>query len=84
MGGRWPAFARADAAGGLGFGMMAFYGATLRSGVEIVSDAVHLRDRLRGVDLCITVDQEASVFHQLFTQLREGMAANGYTPEEKQ
>ena len=44
----------AGAAGGLGFGLLAFFGATLRSGVEIVSDAVNLRERLRGVDLCIT------------------------------
>ena len=44
----------AGAAGGLGFGMMAYFGATLRPGVEIVIEATHLRDRLRGVDLCIT------------------------------
>jgi glycerate 2-kinase len=44
----------AGAAGGLGFGMMAYYGATLRRGVEIVADAVKLRERLRGGSLCIT------------------------------
>lgn len=44
----------AGAAGGLGFGMLAFFGATLRSGVDIVLDAVKLRDRLRGADLCLT------------------------------
>jgi glycerate kinase len=44
----------AGAAGGLGFAMLAFFGATLRPGFDIVADAVHLRDRLRGVDLCIT------------------------------
>jgi glycerate kinase len=44
----------AGAAGGLGFGMMAFYGASLRRGVEIVAEAVRLRERLRGADLCIT------------------------------
>jgi len=44
----------AGAAGGLGFGMLAFFGATLRSGVDIVLDAVNLRDRLAGADLCIT------------------------------
>jgi glycerate 2-kinase len=42
------------AAGGLGFGMMAFFGATLRPGVEIVMDAVDLRGRLYGADWCIT------------------------------
>ena len=44
----------AGAAGGLGFGLLAFFGATLRPGVEIVMDAVGLRDRLAGADLCIT------------------------------
>ena len=42
------------AAGGLGFGMLAFHGATLRPGIEIVIEATRLRERLRGVDLCIT------------------------------
>jgi glycerate kinase len=44
----------AGAAGGLGFGMMAFFGATLRSGVEIVMEAIRLRQRLEGADLCLT------------------------------
>ena len=44
----------AGAAGGLGFGMMAFFGARLLPGIEIVMDALHLRERLRGADLCIT------------------------------
>jgi glycerate kinase len=44
----------AGAAGGLGFAMLAFFGATLRSGIDIVSDAVGLRRRLEGADLCIT------------------------------
>ena len=44
----------AGAAGGLGFGMVAFFRAALRPGVDIVIDAVNLRQRLRGADLCIT------------------------------
>lgn len=44
----------AGAAGGLGFGMLAFFGATLRPGFDIVADATRLRDRLRGADLCLT------------------------------
>jgi glycerate kinase len=47
----------AGAAGGLGFGMLAYFGATLRSGVDIVLDAVRLRERLAGpprADLCLT------------------------------
>ena len=44
----------AGAAGGLGFAMLAFFGATLRPGFEIIADAVKLRERLRGADLCLT------------------------------
>jgi glycerate kinase len=34
--------------------MLAFFGATLRGGFDIIADAVRLRDRLRGADLCLT------------------------------
>jgi glycerate 2-kinase len=44
----------AGAAGGLGFGMLAFFHATLRPGVEIVIEATNLRQRLQTADLCIT------------------------------
>jgi glycerate kinase len=44
----------AGAAGGLGFGMMAFFSAIMRPGIQIVLDATNLRERLRGADLCIT------------------------------
>ncbi|MGD0541373.1 MAG: glycerate kinase [Tepidisphaeraceae bacterium] len=44
----------AGAAGGLGFAMAAFFGATLNSGVEIVMDAVRLCDRLASADLCLS------------------------------
>jgi glycerate kinase len=44
----------AGAAGGMGFAMIAFFGATLRPGIEIVIEATRLRERLRGADLCLT------------------------------
>jgi len=44
----------AGAAGGLGAGLLAFCGAAIRPGVEIVIDAVRLRERLIGADLLIT------------------------------
>ena len=44
----------AGAAGGLGFGMLAFFNATLKPGVDIVIEATGLRQRLAGADLCIT------------------------------
>jgi len=43
----------AGAAGGLGAGLMAFLGARLRSGVELVIQAVGLEERLRGADLVL-------------------------------
>lgn len=42
------------AAGGLGFGLMAFCGGELKSGIEIVLDLVDFDNRLEGVDLVIT------------------------------
>ncbi len=42
------------AAGGLGAGLMAFLGAELRPGIDIVIDSVKLRRRLKGCDLVIT------------------------------
>jgi glycerate kinase len=44
----------AGAAGGLGGGLMAFLGAKLRPGVEVVMEAVHLRERLRGATVAVT------------------------------
>ena len=44
----------AGAAGGLGFGLMAFLNARLQPGFEIVAEAVGLRERLAGADLVIT------------------------------
>jgi glycerate 2-kinase len=44
----------AGAAGGLGFGMMAFFGAKLRSGVDLIADQVKLKDRIAGASLCFT------------------------------
>jgi glycerate kinase len=44
----------AGAAGGLGFGLMAFCGARLHPGVEVVIDAVGLVERIARADLVVT------------------------------
>ena len=44
----------AGAAGGLGFGLMAFAGAKSRSGFEVFAEAVNLEKRIRQSDLVIT------------------------------
>jgi glycerate kinase len=46
----------AGAAGGLGFGLLAWFGAKLVSGIDLVLEATKLRDRLHGADLCITAE----------------------------
>ncbi len=42
------------AAGGLGFGLMAFGSAKIRSGFDIVADAIGLEEKLRRADVLIT------------------------------
>ena len=44
----------AGAAGGLGFGLLAFAGGRLRRGVEVVMEAVGFSERLRGASFVIT------------------------------
>jgi glycerate kinase len=44
----------AGAAGGLGAGLIAFLGAHLRPGVDVVMEAVRLSDRLQGADVAVT------------------------------
>jgi glycerate kinase len=46
--------AGAGAAGGLGFGLLSFCGATIRPGFEVVAEAVGLESRMKDVDLVIT------------------------------
>lgn len=44
----------AGSAGGLGAGLIAFLGAEVRPGVEVVAEVVRLRERLRGAALVLT------------------------------
>jgi glycerate kinase len=46
--------AGAGAAGGLGFGLMSFCGATIRAGFDVVAEAVELESKIKGVDVVIT------------------------------
>ena len=46
--------AGAGAAGGLGFGLLSFCGATIRSGFEVVADALRLEERVAACDVVIT------------------------------
>lgn len=44
----------AGAAGGLGAGLLAFTGATMRRGIELVIEATHLREKAREADYVLT------------------------------
>lgn len=57
------------AAGGLGGGLAAFLGAQLNRGVEIVMEAVRLREKMEGADLIITGEGRT-----------DGQSINGKTP----
>lgn len=46
----------AGAAGGLGAGLLAFLPTTLRPGAQIVLEAVHLEDEIRGANLVLTAE----------------------------
>ena len=49
-----PCAPGAGAAGGLGFALMAFLGARLRSGIDLVMDATELEKHIKDADLVIT------------------------------
>jgi len=44
----------AGAAGGLGFGLMSFCGATIREGFDVVAESIGLESKMNDVDLVIT------------------------------
>ena len=63
----------AGAAGGLGAGLMAFVDASLKSGIEIVTEAAQLSKRLAGADLVITGEGQIN-FQTVFGKTPVGVA----------
>ena len=63
----------AGAAGGLGAGLMAFLEASLKSGIEIVTEATQLSKRLAGADLVITGEGQIN-FQTVFGKTPVGVA----------
>ena len=61
------------AAGGLGGGMMAFLGGSLRAGVDIVLDQVGLNEELEGADLVITGEGQLD-FQTVYSKAPIGVA----------
>ncbi len=59
----------AGAAGGLGAGVLAFLGGTLRPGIELMLDAAHFDQMLEGADLVLTGEGRM-----------DGQTAHGKTP----
>jgi glycerate kinase len=64
----------AGAAGGLGAGLMAFTGATLKRGVDLVIDATRLDKYMKGADLAITGEGRVD-FQTAFGKTPAGVAA---------
>ena len=69
----------AGAAGGLGAGLAAFLNASLRSGIDIVLDAVRFDEQLAGADLVITgegrIDEQTSFGKAVGGVLKRASAA---------
>ena len=63
----------AGAAGGLGAGLMAFLNAKLKLGVDIMIDAVNLRERMKGASLVITGEGQID-FQTAFGKTPVGVA----------
>ena len=63
----------AGAAGGLGAGLMAFLNASLKSGIEIVTEATQLTKRLTGANLVITGEGQIN-FQTVFGKTPIGVA----------
>jgi len=63
----------AGAAGGLGGGLIAFLGGSLRAGVDIVLDAVGLEGQLEGADLVITGEGQMD-FQTVYNKAPIGVA----------
>ena len=63
----------AGAAGGLGAGLMAFLNASLKSGIEIVTEATELSKRFAGADLVITGEGQIN-FQTVFGKTPVGVA----------
>ncbi len=62
------------AAGGLGAGLHAFFGAALRRGTELILDIVELDKKLTGADLVITGEGQID-FQTIFGKAPAGVAA---------
>jgi len=63
----------AGAAGGLGAGLMAFLDASLKSGIDIVTEATQLSKRFAGADLVITGEGQIN-FQTVFGKTPVGVA----------
>ncbi len=63
----------AGAAGGLGAGLVAFFGATLRSGVDVILELVELEQRIKGADLVITGEGQID-FQTIYGKAPAGVA----------
>ena len=64
----------AGAAGGLGFALLAFFGATFQPGAQLAIELSHLPAQLRGADLCLTGEGQTD-FQTAYGKLPAAVAA---------
>lgn len=72
----------AGAAGGLGYGMLAYFGATLQNGFSIVAKATQLDDRAKRADVVLTGEGrfDASSLHGKVVAPVAGIASSSRVP----
>lgn len=75
LGKQWHDAPGAGAAGGLGFALLAFLGARLERGVQLVLDAVQFETQLEGADLVLTgegrIDRQTTQYGKTLTGIGE-------------
>jgi glycerate kinase len=75
LGKQWKDAPGAGAAGGLGFALLAFLGARLERGVELVLDAVRFAAHLENADLVLTgegrIDRQTTAYGKTLTGIGE-------------
>lgn len=75
LGKQWKDAPGAGAAGGLGFALLAFLGARLERGVQLVLDAVQFESHLKDADLVLTgegrIDRQTTAYGKTLTGIGE-------------
>ena len=66
----------AGAAGGLGYGLMAYLGATLHSGIDLLLDSIHFDEKVKNADFILTGEGKSDQ-QTLMGKVPEGILRRG-------